>query len=169
MAEGLSAIYSIVWDKIYKTLGHDDFKIALMMPPGWQGDEQTKDVKSLKIDIDSNKAILTIRDGHKVIFHYDPEGRIFEMLYGARLQGSPDYVAERNIWLKEYLKLYEDLESGCISKKEYNRRYADWRKRQPEERDPDYVALLKARAKGEISPDDFHMAYDELGDRKWAD
>jgi hypothetical protein len=168
MDKGLSTIFGIVWDEIHKTLGHDDFKIALMLPLGWCGDEEATDIKSLKVDIDSGKATLTMRDGHEVIFHYDTEGRIFEMLYGAHRLGSPTYEIERRSWIVEYDTLHGDLKAGSISKTEYTCRYAEWRKRQPEERDPDYVALLKAEAKGEVSDDDFNKAYSELGGQKWT-
>ena len=167
MDEEFAKIYGIIWDKIYEALSHDDFKIALMLPPGYRGDERVADIRRIDMDIDRNQVIIMMLDGHRIIFMYDPEGRISELLYGARRRGSPDFESDFRVWLEEHDTLRGDRKQGKISQKEYNRLYVDWKQRQPTEEDPDYAELFRALSEGQISRDEFERAYHDLGSRKW--
>ena len=167
MEEEIKSIYGIVWDQLYKELGHDDFKIALMMPPGYRGNERVADIQKIDVDIEGNKVIVIMLDGHRITFMYDPEGRISELLCGARRRGSPDFESDFRVWLEEHDKLRGDRKQGKISQTEYNRLYVDWKQRQPKEEDPDYVELSRALSEGQISRDEFERAYHELGTLKW--
>jgi hypothetical protein len=72
MDEEFAKIYGIIWDKIYEALSHDDFKIALMLPPGYRGDERVADIRRIDMDIDRNQVIIIMLDGHRITFMYDP-------------------------------------------------------------------------------------------------
>ena len=136
---------------------------------GYRGNERVADIRRIDIDIDRNKVIMIMLDGHRITFMYDPEGKISELLYGAHRRGSPDFESAFSVWLKEHATFRDDRKRGIISQKEYNRLYAGWKQRQPKEKDPDYVQLLDALSAGQISREDFELAYGELGVRKWSD